>query len=207
MIDFIDGEIVFIYPEAIVVKAGGIGYRIYCSSPQTFGQEGDEVRVFTYQHVREDALTLYGFKSKEERELFRCLLGVSGVGPKGALSILSADDALAVVQAIYNENITFLTQFPGIGKKTAQRIIFELKDKLELDVWLNELIAAGQSLDGPSPATAADETAREAIEALIQLGYNESEARSAVSEAKVQSGGVDLSVNALIKRALQTFLS
>lgn len=206
MIDFIDGEIVYLTSGAVVVKAGDIGYRIFCANPYAFGGEGERVRVFTYQHVREDLMALYGFKSKQERELFCQLLDVSGIGPKGALAIIGSGQPAEVVQAIYNEDIRYLTRLPGIGKKTAQRIILDLKDKLELDVWLNDVIDSDRPVETEVAVTVERGMASEAIEALIQLGYNEKEAKRAVTQACASTGETDPPVDELIKKALQTFL-
>lgn len=206
MIDFIDGEIAYFTLGAVVVKAGDIGYRVFCANPFALGKEGERIRLFTHQHVREDLIALYGFKSKQERELFCQLLDVSGIGPKGALAIIGSGEPAEVVQAIYNENLRFLTRLPGIGKKTAQRIILDLKDKLELDVWLNEVMDSDRPLETGVAATVETGTASEAIEALVQLGYNEKEAKRAVTQARASSDEADMQVDELIKKALQTFL-
>lgn len=206
MIDFIDGEIVYITPAAVVVKAGGIGYRVISANPYAFGSEGEKARIFTYQYIREDVMALYGFKTKQERELFCQLLDVSGIGPKGALAVIGSGHPAEVVQAIYEENIRFLTRLPGIGKKTAQRIILDLKDKLELDVWLNDVIDTGRPIETQRAAKGDPGPAGEAIEALIHLGYNEKEAKRAVAEALQASSAQDLPVDELIRKALKTFL-
>ncbi|WP_054949054.1 Holliday junction branch migration protein RuvA [Numidum massiliense] len=213
MIDFIDGELAYIYHEAIVVKVYGVGYHIFCPDPRAFGAEGTRLRVFTHQHVREDFIGLYGFPSVEERELFRQLLNVSSIGPKVALGILSAGEPAAVVRAIYEEDYRYLTKLPGVGKKTAQRIVLDLKDKLSLDVWLNDMIAAGRGTDfGENAAQAGDAEVEaggslsEAREALMQLGYTEKEASRAVQEAAAQLDEENVSVDILIRQALQAFL-
>lgn len=207
MIDFIDGEIVYIYPDAVVVKVGGIGYRVFCPNPYTVGTEGEQVRLFTYQYVREDLIALYGFYTKEERELFSKLLEVSRVGPKGAMAIIASDSPKKVVQAIYDEDLRYLTSLPGIGKKTAQRIILDLKDKLEIDVWLNETIDSDYGLEREQSETTGGGLIDEAIEALLHLGYNEKEAKRAVTRVIDSSDQTEMSVDELIKKALQTFLS
>ena len=207
MIDFIDGEIVSIDSDAVVVKCGGIGYKVFCPNPYVLGDVGSELRIFTYQYVREDVIALYGFKQREERELFRQLLDVSGIGPKGALAILASGEPQEVVQAIYDENVHFLTRLPGIGKKTAQRIILDLKDKLEIDVWLHDVISGSSQLPQHPVATEESGTSGEAIEALVVLGYNEKEARRAVLAVQSQAKNDNLPVDQLIRQALRTFLS
>lgn len=207
MIDFIEGEIAYSTTESIVVAVGGVGYNVFCPNPNVFGSEGERVRIYTHQHVREDVIALYGFRSQEERELFRQLLGVSGIGPKGAISVIASGQPTEVVRAIYEENIQYLTKLPGIGKKTAQRIILDLKDKLELDVWLNGMVDTGSHFEVAAAATSEKGVQGEAIEALVSLGYNEKEAKLAVSQAQETTEQTDVSVDTLIKKALQTFLS
>ena len=150
-------------------------------------------------------MALYGFKTKQERELFCQLLDVSGWVQRrpGHHRIRSAGE---VVQAIYEENIRFLTRLPGIGKKTAQRIILDLKDKLELDVWLKDAIDTGRPIEPQWAAKGDPGPAGEAIEALIHLGYNEKEAKRAVAEALQASSAQDVPVDVLIRKALKTFL-
>lgn len=207
MIDFIDGKIAYIHPDAVVIDVGGVGYRIFCPDPYVFGSEGAHVRIFTYQHVREDLIALYGFKFKEERELFYQLISVSGIGPKGATAIISAAKPKDIVQAIYDEDLPFLTRLPGVGKKTAQRMILDLKDKLELDVWLNDVIASGYPLEKERAVMGAQGAVSEAIEALVSLGYNEKEAERAVVQVQASAKQSRLAVDELIKKALQSFLS
>lgn len=208
MIDFIEGEIAYSTAESIVIAVGGIGYNIFCPNPDVIGRVGERIRIYTHQHVREDLIALYGFTTQEERELFRQLLGVSGIGPKGAMAVIGSGHPAEVVQAIYEENIQYLTKLPGIGKKTAQRIILDLKDKLELDVWLNRVVDAGSHFEAEvAAATSEKGVLEEAIEALIGLGYNEKEARHAVSQAQKSAEHTHLSIDTLIKKALQTFLT
>lgn len=207
MIDFIEGEIAYSTTDSIVIAVGGVGYNVFCPNPDVFGSEGERIRIYTHQHVREDLIALYGFRSLEERELFRQLLGVSGIGPKGAIAVIASGQPTEVVQAIHEENIQYLTKLPGIGKKTAQRIILDLKDKLELDVWLNSIVDEGSHFEVAAAGTGEKGVLGEAIEALISLGYNEKEAKHAVTQAQKSTTQTDLSVDTLIKKALQTFLS
>jgi holliday junction DNA helicase RuvA len=130
--EFIKGTIDFVCPEYIVIENSGIGYQILTPNPFSFSSlQGDTVKIYTYQHVREDLIAIFGFQSLEERTLFKKLLSVSGIGPKGALAILAYGEPTQVIQAIENENEAFLTKFPGVGKKTARQMILDLKGKLQ----------------------------------------------------------------------------
>lgn len=205
MIDFIDGEVAYVTVDSVVVQTGGIGYRVYCPHPYDFGQPGDTARVFTHQHVREDFIGLYGFHSEMERALFRKLLDVSGIGPKGALGIIASGHPAEVVRAVADEDIRFLTKLPGIGKKTAQRIILDLKDKLDLDQWLEgDMIPLSDAFDTDTHP-AWDGVTGEAVEALIQLGYQESEAKRAVAQVE-NSSEEALPLDRFIKEALKLFM-
>lgn len=199
MIDFVEGTLSYLDSEYIVLETGGIGYRIFCPNPYQFVRyEGSKTRLHTHHHVREDAMLLYGFASRDERDLFRKLLDVNGIGPKGALAILAAATPEQIVMAVQQENVTYLTKFPGIGKKTAQRIILDLKDKL-IGYTPSAIltVAAGDLTAGANAASALNE----AWEALIALGYSEGELqkiRNALSE-EAKNGA---SVEKLIKQGL-----
>lgn len=131
MIDFLRGQVVHLETEYIVLDVHGVGYRVFCPNPYAFAKTEGPVTVYTHHHVREDAMQLFGFPTREEQRLFRKLIEVSGIGPRVALGILGGGTPDHVVSAIYQENISFLVKLPGIGKKTAQRMILDLKDKLE----------------------------------------------------------------------------
>lgn len=132
MIAFLKGKIAKKSSDFVVIEVGGIGYCVYMSSNSlnTIGKTGEEVQVFTYLQVREDMLNLYGFKTEDELLFFETLIQVSGIGPKGALAILGGMSIPLLQQAIIEENESMLIKAPGVGKKTAQRIIVELKDKV-----------------------------------------------------------------------------
>ncbi|WP_126427914.1 Holliday junction branch migration protein RuvA [Brevibacillus marinus] len=197
MIDFVEGTVEYIENDYLVLAAGGVGYRLFCPNPYAFVSAlGQVKRLYTHQHVREDAHTLYGFAAREERDLFRRLLEVSGLGPKGALAILAAAQPEQVVAAILEENIAYLTSFSGIGKKTAQRIILDLKDKLQGTAALALLppvAAAGQ--------TAAGGALGEALAALAALGYTEPELQP-IKQALRQQWQDGAGVEQLIKQGL-----
>lgn len=131
MIDFLRGPVAHLEPEYVVLDVQGVGYRVFCPNPYAFAKTEGPVTVFIHYQTREDATLLFGFPSREEQRLFRKLIEVSGIGPRVALGILTGGTPDQLIAAIYQENITFLTKLPGIGKKTAQRMILDLKDKLD----------------------------------------------------------------------------
>ena len=169
MYEYLKGELVAIQPTYIVVENHGIGYQIMFANPYRIQSKLNEViRIELQQIVREDSITLYGFLSDEEKELFQKLISVSGIGPKSAVSILANDDVNGFIQAVESSNITYLTKFPGVGKKTAQQIVLDLKGKFS-NIVVEEV------------ATPVVETAtgikqlEEAREALLGLGYSAKE--------------------------------
>lgn len=132
MYAYIKGTVELVGPEYIVVECNGIGYQILTPNPFVFsGKKGKELTIYTYQHVREDLIALYGFETQLEKKMFKKLISVSGIGPKGAMAILAFGEPEQVVRAIENEDEKFLTKFPGVGKKTARQMILDLKGKLE----------------------------------------------------------------------------
>lgn len=131
MYEYIKGTVEHIGPEYVVVDNNGIGYQIITPNPFVFSEmKGSMATIYTYQHVREDLIALYGFLAMDEKWMFKKLLNVSGIGPKGALAILAFGEPAQVVRAIENEDEKFLTKFPGVGKKTARQMILDLKGKL-----------------------------------------------------------------------------
>jgi Holliday junction DNA helicase RuvA len=173
VIAFLTGRVAAKSASYALLEVGGVGFKLAMStrSLASLPAEGDEVTVFTHLHVREEELSLFGFESDEERSLFERLITVSGVGPKVALSVLSALSPGALVRAIAGEDVALLSSVPGIGKKTAQRLIIELKDKLDLP----DLAGAG---GGPEPAAAAA-----ARDALLSMGFSPGEAAAALQGA------------------------
>lgn len=201
MIDFVRGTITYIEADYAVVDVGGIGYRVYVSNPYALMNQED-VTLFTHQHVREDAILLYGFLTREEQSLFRKLLDVSGIGPKVALGILSGSRPEQVVSAIQREDLAFLVKLPGVGKKTAQRIVLDLKDKLQgFDEVLEAEPSAAATLERP-PSTPWEE----AKQGLLALGYTETEVDRAWS-LLAESVKDNESVESLMKKALQALFS
>ncbi len=173
MIASLNGIVLSRKPAGIVIGVGGVGYKVaipLCSLGD-IPEEGKEVFIYTYTHVREDALQLFGFLSEYERGVFATLLGISGIGPKLALAILSGMPVERFVRAVNNEDITMLSSIPGLGKKTAARVVLELKGKLELFI-----------KDGPDSYT-EDRAAGDAVSALVNLGYRKALSEDAVSRA------------------------
>ncbi len=177
---------------ACVVEAAGVGYQVLVSAhtARALPAPGREVFLLTHQHVREDALLLFGFAGGEERRLFSLLIGVNGVGPKVALAVLSGLEPGALVKAIRDENVAALTAIPGIGRKTAERLVVELRDKLELPA----AVPAGHGV------LSGAERFEDAVAGLMHLGYSRGEALGAVR--KVAEGGERMSVEDLLRAAL-----
>ena len=166
MYEYLNGELAHILPTAIVVDVHGVGYQVVFANPYRLQDSlKKQIKVLVQQVVREDSITLYGFISSEERELFQRLISVSGIGPKSAMSILANDDTEGFVNAVESGNVTYLTKFPGVGKKTAQQIILDLKGKFEAlpEETTKAVVSRNQA------------TLEEAKEALLGLGYSAKE--------------------------------
>ena len=166
MYDYLNGELAHILPTAIVIDVHGVGYQVVFANPYRLQDSlKKQIKVLVQQVVREDSITLYGFISSEERELFQRLISVSGIGPKSAMSILANDDTEGFVNAVESGNVTYLTKFPGVGKKTAQQIILDLKGKFEAlpEETTKAVVSTNQA------------TLEEAKEALLGLGYSAKE--------------------------------
>lgn len=177
MFNYIKGEIAHVEPNLVVIESAGIGFGINTSySSSSSVKCGDKSQFFTYLHVREDILDLFGFSTREELNCFKMLIGVSGVGPKAALAILSAVTPSKLALCIISDDEKSLTAAPGIGKKIAQRIILELKDKMA-----KAEIASGDS--GQNIGFVEAGAAGEAVAALAVLGYSRAEAAQAISGA------------------------
>jgi Holliday junction DNA helicase RuvA len=172
MYEYIKGELADKGVNYAVIDASGVGYRIYTNSFSLAKLSGGQAKLYTYLHVREEEQTLYGFFTQEERNMFLKLLGVSGIGPKVALSVLSSLSANDIAVAIITGNAKAFSSVSGVGNKTAQRIILELKEKIENSEAVEALAGAAES---------KGDAASEAVNALCTLGYIRSEAVSAVS--------------------------
>lgn len=201
MISFIRGQVVDSTENSVIVETAGIGYEIFMTGTaieKAVRSEG-KIKIHTYFHVREDVMQLFGFLSRDDLHMFRLLLGVNGIGPKAALGVLAGLTADELSFAILSDDVKTLSRAPGIGKKTAQKLILELKDKLKLEDAFEkkmlhqqeEAIAAGENiLDG----------SKEAVEALVALGYSSTDALRAVR--KITDVAPD-DVEAILKAALK----
>ena len=198
MYAYIKGTLEIKASDHVVVETNGVGYRIFMSGNtiQRLGELNSNVKVFTHYHVREDNISLYGFYNLEELRMFELLISVSGVGAKSAIAILSNITPSAFALAVISNDIKALTKLPGIGAKSAQRIILELKDKLKTE----ETIAAENDFEIQT-VLAKDDNMHEAISALQVLGYPVKDATKAVSSIDCTG----LSVEDIIKKALIYF--
>lgn len=172
MYEYIKGILTIITPAYVVVEANGVGYKILAANPFQFSPSRDqEVCLYVHQVIRDDAHSLYGFATLEEKQLFERLIQVSGIGPKSALAIMALEDHSGLVTAIENSDITYLTRFPGVGKKTAQQIVLDLQGKMdEITLFAEEL----WDLSAPQAEIEMHvQVADEAKEALKALGYSE----------------------------------
>lgn len=170
MISYLEGELILKRQDFIIVKSGGVGFKLFVHFDA--GTVGEKIVLFTYLVVREDSLSLYGFKTYEELELFETLISVSGIGPKSGMGILSLADPHTIKTAIVEEDPGILTRVSGIGKKTADRVILELKNKFSVD----DL----ETMEGSSRLNVSEHN--DAIEALVGIGYGQNEVRKVLAE-------------------------
>jgi holliday junction DNA helicase RuvA len=197
VITFLDGQLANALPTQAIVAVGGVGYEIFIplSSYDKLPAVGQSVRLLTHLHVREDAHVLYGFMTAAERDLFRLLVNnVSGIGPKLALAVLSGMSVNNFKTAVVNSDIAAISKISGLGKKTAERIVLELKDKVGV-------AAAWEAASAAHAPTPEQERANEAVLALIALGYKQAEAHRMVRD--LQEKEPDKSPEELVKLALK----
>ncbi len=204
MIAYIKGELVYIGIDTIVVETGGIGYeiRVPLTVMEELPETGEEVRIHTYLYVREDAINLYGFTSKDDLDVFKLLITVNGIGPKGALGILGAISPDTLRFAVLSDDVKTISKAPGIGTKTAGKLIIELKDKLKLEDAFEQRLA--KTVESP----VADNSAKgdikrirnEAIQALVALGYSSTDAMKAVRQVEISEG---MDVETVLKQSLK----
>jgi Holliday junction DNA helicase RuvA len=190
MIASLKGRIINLSPDHIIVEVGGVGLQIYVPTHVHDGlRVGEQVQFHTYLVVREDALTLYGFSTTEEREFFTLLIGVNGVGPRLALAGLSTLNPDAIRRAVFTDQADIFSRIPGVGRKTAQKIMLHLHDKVK-------------SVDGLEMVASMDDTDTQVLEALVALGYSVVEAQAAL-QAVPKDAPED--VETRIRLALQYF--
>lgn len=198
MISYIRGSLERRAENFIIVESGGIGYQVFVS-PATLArlpQAGAEVKVYTYLDVKEGGIALYGFSSAEEQEMFHKLLTVSGIGPKGALSFLAQLTPQQLILAILSDDVKTLCQAPGIGRKTAQRLVLELKDKFKTE----EALEQGEMWQRELSPTGGTDARFEAIDAMMALGYSRNEAGKAVSAVAAEGMTTEDILKAALKK-------
>jgi len=199
MIAYLKGKLLEKEANTVIVEANGIGYEatIPLSTFYELGEAGEDIELRIYTYVREDALQLFGFRTLRERSLFLKLITVSGIGPKLAITMLSGMSADEIIVAVRTDNLARLTSIPGVGKKTAERLVIELRDKL------NEISSATveeRAAASNAPAS-VDAIYDDALSALINLGYQRAAAEKALKQA-VQDG-TEMSVQKLLRKSLQ----
>lgn len=180
MIGYVRGEVAAIYEDRVIVEVSGIGYNIYmpASSLDLIDGIGADIKVYTYLLVREDAMQLYGFLTKDDLDLYKLLISVNGIGPKGALALLSVMTSDELRFAIMAGDSKTIGKAPGIGPKTAQRVIIDLKDKIDIAAAFDDRLM--QSSSGDNKEKGIGSVREEAAEALIALGYSQTDSYKAV---------------------------
>lgn len=201
MIAYIKGKIAYLDPDAglIVLETGGIGYNILVPGKEfsLLPPRGEEVQLHTYLNVREDAMQLFGFLLRDDLKLFRLLIGVNGIGPKAALGILSVFGADDLRFAILADDEKTISRAPGIGTKTARKLILELKDKISFEDALEKKLGHGEEMAGLSPKSDGEDGA---VQALVALGYSSADALKAVRRVE---GADSMDVEEILKAALK----
>jgi Holliday junction DNA helicase RuvA len=198
MIAFLRGRVLDKHPNRLIVDVQGVGYEVHVplSTFYDVGDEGADVALRVHTHVREDVLQLYGFLTLLEQQVFERLIGISGIGPKLAIGVLSGIDPRELVGAVQRSDVARLTAIPGIGKKTAERIVLELKDRLQQ-------IAAPAAGAAP-PLSPEDRLRADLVSALVNLGYHRPQAEKTV-ESTLHSGG-ELGFEQALRRALKDLM-
>lgn len=201
MISYIRGELVSIEDDKVIVDVNGVGFGIFmpAQSMNLLPSVGEEVKLHTYMNVREDAMQLYGFLTRDDLQVFKLVIGVSGIGPKGGLGILSKLSADELRFAVMAHDVKIISSAPGIGKKTAEKLIIELKDKLSIEDVLTREEESVTNVAGH----ASNQVQAEAVQALVALGYGNSEALKAVKKVSISE---NTSVEDVLKQALKNIM-
>jgi len=190
MIAYLEGIIHTVNDDSLILLVAGVGYEVYLGGKSLLSfRKGDPAAFYTHQHVREDQLTLYGFQNEQELLLFKKLISVSGIGPKSGLGVLDGASVGDVVLAVQAEDHALLTTVPGIGPKTAKRVILELKNKLDM--------FGGATTEGSSPSNLSVKS--DILAALEVLGYSASEVHLAIQEVELDDLSVDQAVNVVLQ--------
>ncbi len=205
MIAYLSGNLLFKQATSVIIDVGGVGYEV--TIPVTtfydMAEPGAQISLRIYTHVREDALNLFGFNTARERELFMLLISVSGIGPKSGIAMLSGMNADEIITAIRTNNLARLTSIPGVGKKTAERLVIELRDKMAAltSAAFEEELAARAAAGGGVMPPSEDALREDTLSALINLGYQRAAAEKAMMQATSEGG--ELSVELLLRRSLR----
>ena len=198
MISYIRGELIAIEEEKVIVDVSGVGFGIFMpgQAMNLLPPIGEEVKLHTYMNVREDAMQLFGFLTRDDLNVFKLVIGVSGIGPKGGLSILSHLSPDELRFAVMSHDVKAISGAPGIGKKTAEKLIIELKDKLSIEDVLERTVER----DSHSILSTNNQIHTEAVQALVALGYGNTEALKAVKKVDTSE---DMTVEDVLKQALK----
>lgn len=199
MIAYLDGTVERVTEGRVVLEVNHVGFQVFISTrdAQAMPRRGSEVRIYTYLSVKEDAMQLFGFLAEDDLEMYRLLLGVNGVGPKAALGILSVLTADDLRFAVLSDDAKAIAKAPGIGNKTAQKLILELKDKVSLEDAFEKKLTSASALP---PGGEFSDAKAEAVQALTALGYSNSDALKAVQKAEITE---DMDTEAILKLALK----
>ena len=202
MITYLRGEVAAVYEGRVVLDVNGVGYQIFVSARDAadMPRTGEEVKIHTYMSVSEDAMRLYGFLSEDDLNVYKTMITVSGVGPQAALGILGTLSANDIRFAVFSDDFKAISRAPGVGPKTAKKLILELKDKLKLEDALGNLQQEDIPAAGPAAAAAADAEINDAVQALVALGYSSSEALRAVRKVKITE---EMQTQDILKQALK----
>ncbi len=196
MIGYLKGRILSLSEDTALIETGGVGYEVLCSASALSSLSGkDEGEVYTYLQVREDGISLYGFSSPAEKNMFLKLVSVSGVGPKMGIAVLSGMDINSLAVAIASSDVKKLSTVKGLGKKTAERIILELREKV------SGTAAAAPSKGGAAPAVSSDDGDEDAVVALMSLGFTRAESTRAIDRARAEGAS---SLEDVIRAALKS---
>ena len=198
MISYIRGELIAIEEEKVIVDVSGVGFGIFMpgQAMSLLPPIGEEVKLHTYMNVREDAMQLFGFLTRDDLNVFKLVIGVSGIGPKGGLSILSHLSPDELRFAVMSHDVKAISGAPGIGKKTAEKLIIELKDKLSIEDVLERTVER----DSHAISSTNNQIHTEAVQALVALGYGNTEALKAVKKVDTSE---DMTVEDVLKQALK----